>query len=265
VSDTLLDAVLEPGGLSVVFQPIFDVSQGGRRLHALECLIRGPKGTNLESPEILFEYARRKRAEAEVDRACVAAALRVAGELPGSPDLSINVHATTLGRDHEFLVFLGDTAESHGIDLDRVTVEIVEHAFPWDGPRFQSALAALRAIGVRIALDDVGRGQSNYRMILDCRPDYFKLDRYFIHGCRGDFYRQAVIESVADLAAKFGARVVAEAVETEGDFDTVTGLGIDLVQGYLLAKAMPASKVVAGGFLQPVEPGLADRPGGDAG
>jgi EAL domain-containing protein (putative c-di-GMP-specific phosphodiesterase class I) len=254
VSDTLLETVLEPGGLSVVFQPIVEVGSGSRRLHGLECLIRGPRDTNLESPEILFEYARRKRAESLVDRACVATVLRAAAGLPGSPDLSINVHASTLGRDHEFLVFLGDTAERHQVSLGRVTIEIVEHALPWDGPRFQSALAALRAIGVRIALDDVGRGQSNYRMILDCRPDYFKIDRYFVHGCRADFYRQAVIESISDLATKFGARVIAEAVETEGDFDTVTRLGIDLVQGHLLAHAMPAEVLVAGDWLVPLGP-----------
>jgi EAL domain-containing protein (putative c-di-GMP-specific phosphodiesterase class I) len=250
LKDTLLDTILEPGGLSVVFQPVYELERGARRLHYLECLIRGPRSTNLEAPDVLFEYARRKRAEALVDRACVATALRVASELPGGPDLSINVHASTLGRDPEFLVFLGDTAESHAVSLDRLTVEIVEHALPWDGPRFQSALAAMRAIGVRIALDDVGQGQSNYRMILDCRPDYFKLDGYFVGGCRGDFYRQAVISSVVDLASKFGARVVAESVEAEGDLDTVTTLGVDLVQGHLLARAMPAAKLISS-VLQP--------------
>ena len=60
---TLLDILLEPGRLSVVFQPMFEVSTAIPQLFALECLTRGPRGTNAERPEVLFEYVRNKRAE----------------------------------------------------------------------------------------------------------------------------------------------------------------------------------------------------------
>lgn len=82
---TLLDRILDPGQLSVVFQPIFDMGAESPRLFGLECLIRGPRGTNAQRPAVLFEYVRRKRAEAATDRACVATALKEAGELPGMP------------------------------------------------------------------------------------------------------------------------------------------------------------------------------------
>jgi EAL domain-containing protein (putative c-di-GMP-specific phosphodiesterase class I) len=59
----LLDAILEPGGLRVRVQPIVEVHGEEWRLHGVECLMRGPKGTNLESADILFEYVRRKREE----------------------------------------------------------------------------------------------------------------------------------------------------------------------------------------------------------
>jgi EAL domain-containing protein (putative c-di-GMP-specific phosphodiesterase class I) len=239
VSDSLLDSLLTPGGLSTVFQPIFEVREDTSRLYALECLSRGPTGTNLESPDVLFDYARRKHAEERVDRACVTTALRSARNLPGAPRLSINVHATTLGRDHEFVSFLGDEAEACGIPVDRLIVEVVEHVYAWDEQAFLNVVEGLRAIGVQLALDDIGRGHSNYRMILDCRPDYFKIDGYFVQGCRNDFYRQAVLESIAGLASKFAARVVAEAVEDSGDLSTLVGLGIDLVQGWLFGRAEP--------------------------
>lgn len=244
MTDSLLDVVLEPGGLTTVFQPIFEIDGTQRRVYSLECLTRGPAGTNIESPEVLFEYARRKRAEGPVDRACVATALRAAAPLPGEPRLSINVHASTLARDHEFAVFLGDAASESGVSLDRIVVEIVEHVLPWDAPSFLNALEGLRAVGVRIALDDVGRGHSNYRMMLDCRPHYFKIDGYFVRGVHDDFYRRAVLESVAKLASQFGGRVIAEAVEDEQELATVTRLGIDLAQGHLLARAMPAASIV---------------------
>src|SRR6185369_8891608 len=98
---------------------------------------------------------------------------------------------------------------------------------------FRNALAGLRDIGARIALDDVGLGHSNFLMILECRPEYFKIDRYFVHGARSDFYRQAVLGSVVHLAKPFGARVVAEGVEDEDDLAAVRAAGIDLVQGWM--------------------------------
>ncbi len=242
MSDTLLDRLLEPGQLSSVFQPILEVGPYGTSVHAFECLTRGPAGTNLESPDVLFEYARRKHAEPAVDHACVQTALRAARQLPNTTRLSVNVHASTLSRDHEFSVFLGDTAEVCGISLDRLIVEVVEHVSPWDRPSFLNTIEGLRAIGVAIALDDIGLGQSNYQMILDTRPDYFKIDGYFVRGCRSDFYRQAVLESIAGLAARFGARVIAESVEDEAELATVSRLGIDLVQGWLFGRAASADE-----------------------
>jgi EAL domain-containing protein (putative c-di-GMP-specific phosphodiesterase class I) len=245
----LLDSILEPGGLRVHFQPILELRDGQRRLHGLECLARGPRGTNLEGAEVLFDYVRRKRAEGPVDRACVRAAFEEARHAPASTRLSINVHAATLGRDPEFLVFLGDLADCSAIALEDLTVEIVEHAPPWDGTSFLGALEGLRRIGVRIGLDDVGLGQSNFRMILDCRPDYFKVDRYLVLGCAKDPYRQAVLESIQGLARKFGGRVVAEGVEDEHDLEAVRAIGIDLVQGHLFCAAAPLPELVRAGFL----------------
>jgi EAL domain-containing protein (putative c-di-GMP-specific phosphodiesterase class I) len=241
----LLDRLLEPGALAIVFQPIFECANGGRRLHALECLIRGPRGTNMEDPDVLLEYVRRKREESLIDRVCIATALAAARDLPGTPRLCLNVHASTLGRDHDFVRFLSDAAGQQGIKLDRLTVEIVEHAPPWDGPSFQAAIHDLRDLGLKIALDDIGLGQSNYKMMLDARPDYFKLDRYFVHGAHADFHRQAVMESVTQLAQRFGGRVVAEGVEEVADFDTVIAQGIDLIQGFIFAPALSLAGLLA--------------------
>ena len=241
---TLLDTLLEPGKLSVVFQPIFEVGSGQLTLHGLECLIRGPRGTNAERPGVLFEYIRRKRAESAIDRACIAAALAEATLLPVAARLNLNVHASTLGRDLGFPAFLLDRAAEAGIPPGLLVVEIVEHAPPLDVPAFRRALAELREAGLTIALDDVGLGQSNYKMMLDARPDYFKLDRYFVHGAHADFHRQAVMESVTQLAQRFGGRVVAEGVEERADYDTVIAQGIDLIQGFIFSPAVSSASLV---------------------
>jgi EAL domain-containing protein (putative c-di-GMP-specific phosphodiesterase class I) len=250
-----LDRLLEPGAIAVVFQPIFECRGLARHLYALEALIRGPKGTNMEDPEVLLEYVRRKREEARIDRVCVASALRAAADLPAHPRLSINVHASTLGRDAGFVDFLSEAAAGHGIAFGRLTLEIVEHAPPWDGPAFLAALHELRSRGARIALDDVGLGQSNYKMMLDARPEYFKIDRYFVRGVHADTHRQAVLDSIAQLARRFGGRAVAEGVEDEADLLTVIAHGIDLIQGFLFSPALgPTALLESNVFLDAFPP-----------
>jgi EAL domain-containing protein (putative c-di-GMP-specific phosphodiesterase class I) len=234
----LLERILAPGALSVIFQPVYEAAT--LKPHYVECLIRGPKGTTVESPDILFDYARRKNREGEVDRACVAAILAAARRLASHTRIGLNVHASTLASDPEFLNFLGDNLDLYGIDPTRLVVEIVEHAPPHDVEAFRDALTALRDIGARVALDDIGLGHSNYRMILDSRPDYFKIDRYFVHGCSADYYRQAVLASVTQLAKPFGALVVAEGIETQDDLDGIKAAGISLAQGWLFGREQPA-------------------------
>ncbi len=246
---TLLDAILEPGRLSVVFQPIFEVGAESPELFGLECLIRGPRGTNAERPAVLFEYVRRKRAEAVTDRACVASALKEARGLPGVSRLSLNVHASTLGRDPGFPAFVLGHAEQADIEPDGLMVEIVEHAPPLDVPDFRRALEELREAGVAIALDDVGLGQSNYKMILDVRPDVYKLDRYLVAGAFNDPYRQIILDSLARMVRRLEARAVAEGVEDGHELVAVQSAGIELVQGFLLARPMPREELLATGFL----------------
>jgi EAL domain-containing protein (putative c-di-GMP-specific phosphodiesterase class I) len=229
---SLLDRVFEPGALSVRFQGVYETTANGTA-HYAEGLTRGPAGTSIEAPNVLFEYARRKNQEASVDRACVDAVLLAARSLPENLAVGLNVHASTLAMDPEFAGFLGNIAGAHGVPLSRIVVEIVEHAPPWDLGGFHNSLAALRDQGARIALDDVGLGHSNYMMILECRPDYFKIDRYFVHGAKEDFYRQAVLKSVVQLAQPFKARVIAEGVETVDDLSVARSVGVDFAQGFL--------------------------------
>lgn len=230
----LWNQIVQPAGLTTAFQPIFEMGWNGRSIFALEALTRGPRGTNVERSDVLFEYVRRKRREAEVDRLAISAALREARGLPELPGLSLNVHASTLEQDRLLPVWLAEQAREYGIPCHRIIVEIVEHAPPWSGVSFLMSLDRLRGLGIRIALDDVGLGQSNFRMILDCQPDLLKIDRHFIAGAHADAHRRAVLESIADLACRLGGRAVAEGIEDERDLDVALSTGIDLVQGYLL-------------------------------
>jgi EAL domain-containing protein (putative c-di-GMP-specific phosphodiesterase class I) len=246
---TLLDTILEPGALVPVFQPIFEINGQDQSLHSLESLIRGPKGTSLERADILFAYVRRKRGEIAVDRACVRAAIQAAASLPCEPHISVNVHASTLGRDGEFVSYLKGLAEGSGISPQRLTVELIEHAPFWDVGAMWRAIDEMRRMGMRLAVDDVGAGQSNYNMILDCCPDALKVDAYVVRGCHADAHRVAVLESITTLARRFGAQIVAEGVEVAADLEVLLRLGINLIQGYMLAKPMSVRSLLDCGLL----------------
>jgi EAL domain-containing protein (putative c-di-GMP-specific phosphodiesterase class I) len=235
MTPSLLDRVLAPGGVAARFQPVADLTAAPMRCCYREGLVSGPADTNVARADVLFSYVRRKGETARMDRVCVSAVLAAAERLPRHVRIGVNVEATTLATDPVFPEYLQRVAASCGVIPSRIVVEIVEHAWPADVRAFRAAIDELRAVGMRIALDDVGRAHSNYRMMLETRPDFFKIDRYFVSGAHQDRLRREVLRSIADLAHSFGARVVAEGIEEQADLDVVRSLGIDLVQGYLVS------------------------------
>ena len=230
--------MLIPRNVRTVFQPIVDVRGGLPRLHSVECLTRTPVDVPNVSPQDLFEHARQVGAEGLLDRSCMTAALRAASKLAGDFRVSVNVHASTLAADSDFPSFIAEASDASDIALSRLTVEIVEHSPPHAVKEFRSALAKLRALGVLVAIDDIGLGYSNFRMIVDAQADYFKIDRYFVTGIERDPYRFAVLESVAKLASKVDARVIAEGIETASELGFVIEAGIDLVQGFYFSEPL---------------------------
>ena len=230
MNQSLLTTLLAPGSLRTALQPIVELRDGVPHPVAYECLTRGPLGSNLEQAQILFDYVRLKHDEALVDRACIAAALRTARR-EKTAALSVNVHAATLARDRDFASFLLDAAREMDIDPHRLIVEIVEHAPVWSNSLLGS-LTELRSAGVRIALDDIGLGHSNFRMMVELRPELFKIDRYFVSGCHADPRRLAVIVSVCQLAQAFDAITVAEGIEDPRDIAPLAERGVALFQGY---------------------------------
>src|SRR5271154_4507574 len=144
MKSSLLETILDPERLSVLFQPIFRIDGLNHEVNSLEALVRGPKGTNFERADVLFDYVRRKKAEAAMDRTCIATISRAASALPQQFRLNINVHATTIANRTGFTDFIWDLAEKQSLALDRLTIEIVEHAPTCNVPGLIDSITALR-------------------------------------------------------------------------------------------------------------------------
>jgi EAL domain-containing protein (putative c-di-GMP-specific phosphodiesterase class I) len=252
----LLETILDPQNLSVRFQPIFRIGDAENRVHSVEALIRGPRGTPFESALILFDYVRRKREERAVDHACLAAIFAEAVHLPPEFRINVNVHAATLGQQPGFVDSFRQLAKKHALSLDRFTVEIVEYAPTCDIPELAHTIAQLREARIRVALDDVGLGQSNYRMMLDCHPEYFKLDAYFVRGLKDDSKRRAVVESVVAFGRALQSAVVAEGAESMEDIAMLAEMGVEFVQCNLLCPAVTLEELLVSGVVGRAAPRL---------
>jgi c-di-GMP phosphodiesterase len=223
-----------PGPLGTVLQTIVDTTGTTPRVFAVECLTRGPRGTKLEQALPLFDYIRRRGLETQMDCEIVGRALQAAAGR--APRIALNVHPSTLADERKFVRCVVKQTEAAGIAPQQLIVEVGEHRPASDPVAFASALRELREFGAAIAVDDVGFGYSNYKAILDCQPDYLKIDRYFVHGASSDPAKVAVVRSIMNLADYFGARVIAEGVEQAGDHELLSSLGIELFQGFLFSR-----------------------------
>ena len=131
----------------------------------------------------------------------------------------------------------GSSARHHG---RRVVLEVTEHEVISDYPAFREAIDR---IGPRfeLAVDDTGAGFASLRHILELRPAFLKLDRWLIEGLDRDEARQAMVVGIGHFARSSGCRIIAEGIETAAERDTLRGLGIELGQGYLLGRPLPAT------------------------
>lgn len=251
-ASSLVDELRSLGGVEPQFQPILELEPRGRRhrrVRGLECLTRGPRGSRFESAGALFDESRSRGESLEVDRYCLAKALRAVGPVPEGVDLFLNVHAATLEVDPDLVTFLERRAAWAGLTPARLVVEVVEAQPMVNASAFQVALHRLRASGVRIALDDIGQGHSTNRMILAVRPDYIKLDRFLVRGVYFDVHRRALVASYAYMARELGIRTVAEGVESRTQLATLEELGVDLCQGFLFARPLPMGALRRAGLL----------------
>jgi EAL domain-containing protein (putative c-di-GMP-specific phosphodiesterase class I) len=237
-SPLLIDRLLAEGGIQPALQPVYEIAGAVRTPVAVECLSRGPKGSNAEQAPVLFDYVRRKRREAEIDRACLATALSACESLKPTVRVGVNVHASTLARDADFPRWFLSRLQAKKIDAARVVMEIVEHGPAQDLDSLARALTELRVAGVRLALDDMGIGTSGLRLVVEWAPEYIKIDRFFVEGARECPRKLAVLRSIVAMADGVGASTIVEGVETEEQLQMVIESGVKLVQGYVFCRPL---------------------------
>ena len=156
------------------------------------------------------------------------------------PKMSINVSAIQL-RDSKAIERLMQIVMEMNLAPQKLQLEITETAMLQDIDAASETLKRLQQLGVQIALDDFGTGQSSLTYLRRFRPDVLKIDRSFIDEIDTNSADATLVSAVVAMSHRMGLRVVAEGVETTNQMDCVRNLGCDEVQGFLIAKPMPAT------------------------
>jgi diguanylate cyclase (GGDEF)-like protein len=130
----------------------------------------------------------------------------------------------------------------YGVPPTALQLEITERVLLEDPQRAAATLGGLEALGVRLSLDDFGTGYSSLVLLRKIPVNEIKIDKSFVARLAHDPEDAAIVRSTVDLAHSLGLHVVAEGVEDDVTWDRLAALGCDAAQGWLLAKALPASE-----------------------
>jgi EAL domain-containing protein (putative c-di-GMP-specific phosphodiesterase class I) len=220
---------IEDGEPSIVYQPIYNLNT--RRVTAVECLSRF-RSSPSRSPDVWFDDAMRVGVGPTLEAAAIKAALRSLERVPPHIDMTINLSPDSISTG-----MLGSLLQE--VDVNRVILEITEHAAVFDYDRLLAELAPLRALGLRVAIDDAGAGYSGLRHILAVEPDTVKLDISLTRGIDQDRKRRALASALIAFAREINVGMIAEGVETAAELKTLTELGVGHAQGFFLGRPMP--------------------------
>jgi diguanylate cyclase (GGDEF)-like protein len=140
-----------------------------------------------------------------------------------------------------------------GLPPHLLCLEVTETALLRDPGPIVESLRRLKALGVRLAIDDFGAGASSFGLLRILPIDQIKIDRLFIHGLGETASDRAVVAAVVSLAKELGLTVVAEGVETSDQQAELTKLGADLAQGFLYSPARYPHELKLEGYLAPAQ------------
>lgn len=222
-----LGALLANRSVRFVYQPIVSVSN--RSPIAYEALCRPTSSAYRHVGELLDAAARTGRI-VELGKVMRSVAIAPLHELCRDCRLFVNVHPQELEGGA-----LIEESEVHAF-ASRIVLEITETDQIGDYVLARERISELRRLGYRIALDDFGAGYQGFNSLAMLEPDFVKLDMGIVRGITHDSRAARLVRHIREFCDGEGIRTIAEGVETQEEFKTLLGLGIDLMQGYLFAK-----------------------------
>ena len=217
--------------ITTLFQPIVRARES--TVFGYEILTRGPANSSFRNSDMLFSFAREAKLAWALEAIALEGALRRLRQVDfAERKFLLNLEAEMFGesefRIHEMVSFF---AEHRG----HFVFELTERAAIEDYAQFRELLNEFRDKGIEVAIDDAGSGYASLEAIAALAPDYLKITKGLVSTLAEEPIKQDLVRMLVDLAARIGAKTIAEGIETQEEYETCRELGIDLLQGYYLA------------------------------
>jgi len=221
---------------SLSFQPLVDIRRG--RTTGFEALARWTSPTlGVVTPEEFIAVAERSGLIAQISPLLLRWALQAAADWPDDIRLSFNLSARDVTSPEQMARVI-DVITASMVAPSRIDLEVTETAMMRDLAQAERALNGLKALGVRISLDDFGAGYSSLSHVDRLPIDTLKIDGSFMRGLTGTCKRRAIVKTILDMCRNLELDCVVEGVETAGELALLLPLGCQVAQGYLFARPM---------------------------
>jgi diguanylate cyclase (GGDEF)-like protein len=241
-----LRAAVDAGELEVHFQPKVDVTTG--RAVGAEALVRWPHpARGLLYPDAFLPAAEQAGLMRPLTLVVLERALAACGRWTAAGrdlGVAVNLSASNL-LDASLPDEVAARLEAHGVAPEQLTLEVTEGVMMANPRRSGEVLAAVRALGVAVSLDDFGTGHSSLSHVKRLPVDELKIDRAFVTDLTADPTDRAIVASIIRLAHSLGLAVTAEGVEDEAALEVLRGEGCDLAQGWLFSRPLAETAFAA--------------------
>ncbi|SIP96290.1 diguanylate cyclase/phosphodiesterase [Rhizobium sp. RU35A] len=222
--------------LETAFQPIVELSTG--RAFGYETLMRGHERLGFASPLHLLDTAAGAEQLLALEQMLASRALAKFATLPdfASNTLFINLDGRLIPQGEQVVDKLVAHLRKAGIPPSSICFELSERIDNTSVPEFAGLITKMRKAGFKLAIDDFGVGHAEIKLLCDFPVDYLKIDRHFIAGLEESPRKRHLVRNIVNIAHVLGIRVIAEGVETEPECLACRECGVDLVQGWFIAR-----------------------------
>jgi diguanylate cyclase (GGDEF)-like protein len=219
------------------FQPIYATKDGS--VFGFEALARLTASAPFSNLEEMFHAAQATGSLSALDAHCMVTALKCLNTeqfLSSRSLLFLNACPETLMNLDVSFGIVSDTLQMLSVPPERIILEITEESVVSNYDLFQNSLKSLRKRGFRVAIDDFGSGYAGLKMLSTIEPDFLKIDRHFISNIDRAIIKFNLVDAIATACNRIGIHIVAEGIERPEELDIINDLGIEFLQGFMLAR-----------------------------
>ena len=243
--ERVLEKAIVSGKIVVHYQPEVEIPSG--KVTGFEALARwhDPILGDVDPAEFIVlaeEHGLIGQLTKSVMKQVLVAMPSIRAHVPGA-SISLNV-SPQLFINRKVNIMLIDLMNEWQSDLDGLIIELTENHFSQHYSQISAQLNTIRGLGVKVAIDDFGKGYSSLSRVVSMPIDILKIDASFVSG-KNNCVQRDVVDLILTMSQNLGLRVIAEGVETEGQLQTLLDCGCRYVQGWYFSKAVPLEQVLA--------------------